>query len=223
MKTDQIVVVLAAIAILAAAVAGCSSNSNQQPQATATPHFVTDLSSLSPAPISPLVDPSAAFAATHDNRDQDARASEGMTGDYISVGTDRSPGILTLTNPKAAEFKTFSFVLLSHLFAAVRDREQSDEITRLKLPSNLRSAIITATLDKDGKLKEIVVEQHSGKGAIDQLLVSAAKQSLWAPNPPKEAAETTGNYQLRINFKMENFASVDGRWVFKTYIGLALL
>jgi hypothetical protein len=217
----------ALVAAIAAGAAGCSSDSADTltPEAVSTPHFVNDLSTLSAQPINPIMDPSAAFAATHAGGDSGAgRANEEAPGTTRHVGNDQNPGVEQLLNPKAAKYASFSGQLVNHLWTAVRKRENDDDIARLNLPSDLQPVVLTATLDSRGRLKEIVLEQHCGKGVVDRMFIGAAKKSLWATNPPREAAMPDGNYRLRVELKLENFASLgDGRWFFKTYVGLALL
>ncbi len=207
--------------------AGCSSDSadTQQPEAVATPHFVSDLSALSSKPINPILDPNAAFAATHVGDDAGSgRADEAAPGTTRNVGTDENPGVEQLLNPKAAQFASFTGLLLQHLWVAVHKAEKHNRIARLRLPRDLRASIIVATLDSHGTLKEIVLEQHCGEGVIDRMFIDAAKKALWATNPPSEAAMPDGNYRVRAVLRMHNFASMDEKtWRFKTYIGMALL
>ena len=114
--------------------------------------------------------------------------------------------------------------MLHHLWVAVRKAENENKIARLKLPRDLQPVVLTATLDSHGKLKEIVLEQHCGKGVVDRMFIDAAKKALWANNPPTEAAMPDGNYRVRAELRLQNFASTDeGLWSFKTYVGLALL
>ncbi|HVA78115.1 MAG TPA: hypothetical protein VNF27_09480 [Candidatus Binataceae bacterium] len=227
MRTRGILVWVALAAAIAVAGAGCSSDSadTQSPEAVSTPHFVNDLSAISAQPINPITDPSAAFAATHANGNSGSgRADEEAPGTVRHVGNDQNPGVEQLLNPKAAKFASFSGLLVHHLWTAVRKRENDDDIARLNLPSDLQPVVLTATMDSRGKLNEIVLEQHSGKGIVDRMFIGAAKKSLWATNPPREAAMPDGNYRVRVELKLENFASMgDGRWFFKTYVGLALL
>jgi hypothetical protein len=126
-------------------------------------------------------------------------------------------------NLKAAQFGEFSGDLLDQLWGQVRLRETDDDIARLKLPDNLQPVILTATLAPDGKLQEIVIDQRSGKAIIDKLFIDACKKSIWTHNPPKAAALPNGTYQVRIEGRIENFASQSNRWTFKTYMGIAVL
>ena len=227
MRLSKFLILVAFAAALAAMGAGCSSDSadNQEPAAVSTPRFVTDLSALSATPINPIMDPSAAFAATHAGGDSGSgRANEEAAGTTRHVGNGQNPGIEQLLNPKAAKFASFCGLLIDHLYVAVRKREKTDEIAQLNLETDLQPVILTATLDPSGKLKEIVLEQHCGKGIVDRMFIDAAKTSLWATNPPKDAAMPDGFYRMRVELKLENYAQMgDNRWFFKTYIGMALL
>jgi len=226
-RLPKFLIFMALAAALAAIGAGCSSDSadTQNPAAVSTPRFVTDLSTLSAQPINPIMDPSAAFAATHAGGGSGLEhANEEAPGTTRHVGNDQNPGVEQLLNPKAAKFANFTGLLVDHLYVAVRKREKTDEIARLNLETDLLPVILTATLDPSGKLKEIVLEQHCGKGILDRMFIDAAKSSLWVTNPPKDAAMPDGFYRMRVELRLENYASMgDNRWFFKTYIGIALL
>lgn len=228
MRLSRILICTALSYALAAALVGCSlfnPPDTEEPGKVSTPHFVNDLSTLSTQPINPIVDPSAAFAATHVyNAPGSERANEEAPGTTRRVGPDQSPGIEKLQNPKAAKFASFSGMLVDRLWQQVYKQEQGEEISRLNLPSNLQPVVLTATLDPNGKLKEIVLEQHCGKGIVDRMFIDAAKKAIWANNPPADAAMPDGFYRLRLELKMEPYASVDNnRKYFKTFVGLSLL
>ena len=101
--------------------------------------------------------------------------------------------------------------------------ERSEEISRTKLPTDLRPVVITAIMDKNGKLTELILEQHSGKARIDQMMLDVCKKSIWYENPPVEALSGNGDYRLTIKLKLENFASSDEHhWSFITDLGLGI-
>jgi hypothetical protein len=214
-----------AIAML---VAGCGSNQPaQQPLAVETPRYLNDLSKLSPQPFTALSHPAAAYAATSGDAENAANARRiylQAPGSSKYVGTDTNPGTEKLLNPKADQYAVFASDLADHLFAELRRREMDDEIARVKLPDDLKPVVITATLDKQGKLTELVLEQHSGKTLVDNLFIDACKKSLWARNPPPGALADTGVYRVRVEGKLTTWASIgDGRWRYKTWIGIGLL
>lgn len=231
MRLSKILVCAALSYALASTLAGCSiwnffdPPDTEAPGAVSTPNFVNDLSTLSPQPINPIMDPSAAFAATHVyNAPGSERANEATPGTVRHVGPDQSPGTEKLQNLKAAKFASFSGMLVDRLWQAVYNQERTPEISRLNLPSDLQPVVLTATLDPSGKLKEIVLEQHCGKGIVDRMFIDAAKSALWADNPPRDAAMPDGFYRVRVELKMEPYASMDNnRKFFKTFVGLALL
>jgi hypothetical protein len=209
-------------------VAGCGSNqAAQQPVAVETPRFVNDLSTLSSQPVTALSHPTAAYAATSSDSD----SSESGRHIYLQapgtnkyVGTDTNPGTEKLLNKKADQYAVFASDLADHLFAELRRREMDDEIARVKLPDDLKPVVITATLNKQGKLTELVLEQHSGKTLVDHLFINACKKALWAHSPPPGALADTGVYRIRVEGKLTTWASIgDGRWRYKTWIGIALL
>jgi hypothetical protein len=137
-------------------------------------------------------------------------------------GTAAAPAHETLLNRKAAEFSEFSRVLLHQVSVAAQELEGADMPTAT-VPENLEPAVLTATMDRHGKLLELVLERHSVSGVVDQLIVKACKRGLWINNPPP-AAQTGGEYRIRIEGRIKNFETTDGKhWTFETNVGLALL
>ncbi len=209
---------------VAAVMAACGASAPAEPEAVSTPHFVNDLSKLSSQPVGGLDNPQAAAAALKGSSDATGHAFEDQPGMQRHVGTDTMPAVEQLMNPKAAQFAEFSGSLLNRLWGQLRLREGDDEIAKIKVPTDIQPVVLTATLSPTGKLEEIVVEQHSGRAIIDKLFIDAAKKAIWAQNPPKAAALPNGTYQVRIQGRIENFASTTANhWTFTTYMGIALL
>ncbi len=213
--------------------AGCGTQ-NQPPVAAPasepTPRVVTDLSSISSAPspsslAPPPVAPASPTPGAAGESSSDAelhRLFLNRPGTARFAGNAAAPGHEELLNVRAAQFAGFSNTLLHRVFNAMQTLEHGD-IASARLPDNLVPAVITATMDKQGKLRELVLERHSGSGAMDRLMIEACKRGLWTSNPPPEAL--SGNeYKFRIEGRLKNFISTDGRhWTFETYVGLALL
>ena len=117
----------------------------------------------------------------------------------------------------------FSAVILDRIYAKLTIAERSEEFSRTRLPTELKAVVLTANLDKSGKLTELVVEQHSGKAKVDQLLIDVCKKSIWYENPPVGALSGDGNYKLTVKMKLENYASSDEHhWSFITDLGLGI-
>jgi len=221
-ETRKVVVSILALLWIAVAIPSCGPSS-QEPEVIATPHFVNDLSSLSSRPVAAISDPHAAYEATKNTEDSSGHAFQDEPGSKRHVGTDAMPATQQLLNPKAAQFAKFSGALLDQLWGQLRLREGDDDISKMRVPETLKPVVLTATLGPEGKLQEIVIEQRSGKAAIDKLFIEAAKKSIWTHNPPKAAAQPNGTYQVRIEGRIENFASNKGKWTFTTYMGIAVL
>ncbi|HUA34874.1 MAG TPA: TonB C-terminal domain-containing protein [Candidatus Binataceae bacterium] len=224
MKASRLLCVGASIA-LAALVSGCSSNNAPQPlpQADAHPHIVTDLSSLSSdtTEFQPKIHSSGLMAKVDDPGS--AQVFQATPGLSREIGTDRTPAFETLLNGKAAQYANFSQTLMERVYAQLRILERTDEISILKLPTEIHPTVVTAIMDRNGKLKEIILEQHSGKTALDKMVIEACKKSLWYPNPPVGALSEGGDYRLTVQVHLENFASQDDRhWDFTTKIGLGI-
>ena len=219
-------------ATLAAAIlfAGCAEQAPPRPVATDTPQpkVVTDLSTLSSAPIEPLhpeaVPTRGSALLQSTSSDPTApRAFLAKPGLERAVGTDKDPGVERLLNDKAAKFANFSQVILERIFSQMRLAEKSEEISRLKLPTDIKPVVITAIMDKDGKLKELIVEQHSGKAVIDKMMLDVCKKAIWYRNPPPAALSGDGDYKFTIEARLENYATMDAmHWSFITHIGLGI-
>jgi len=234
MTIARIGVQAALLVALAASAGGCGAGSRTQavagpePEAAPTARVLTDLSSLSPKPAIQFSAAAAALKPPDVREDAPPSRSPLAFGDVPGsvrhVGTGFNPAVEQLMNAKAAEFANFSYDLMDHVWAAIRVKEQSEEIVKIKLPTELKPVIITATLDKYGMLTELVLEQHSGKSAIDRMFLEACKKSLWSTSPPPSALTPDSVYQARVEFRIENYTTLDGEhWNFKTFMGVGLL
>jgi hypothetical protein len=220
---------LFALAILAA---GCAADDKPPPAnpdpGQPQPNLLRDLSTVSDAPINPLgavKAPARGDALLDDSGPVSAgpRTFEAEPGITRTVGNDANPGTVRLLNTKAAQFGTFAADILNHIYARLMIAERSEEIARTKLPTDLRPVVITAIMDKNGKLTELILEQHSGKARIDQMMLDVCRKSIWYENPPAEALSGNGDYRLTIKLKLENYASSDEHhWSFITDLGLGI-
>jgi len=213
--------------------AGCAADNHDQPppaisDAGPQPKLLTDLSAVSDAHVDPLAIDQVPARGEGLLRD-DAAVSAGprtfQTEPGISrqVGTERNPATVRLLNDKAAQFGNFSAVILNRVYVQLAIAEKSEEISRTKLPDELKAVVITAILDKSGKLTELILEQHSGKAKIDQMMLDVCKKGIWYENPPAAALSGDGNYKLTFRMKLENYASLDERhWSFITDLGLGI-
>lgn len=218
--------------LLAAALiaAGCAQDKPPEaaPGAAPVPQMVTDLSSVSGAAIDPLgthAVPKRGEGLLHESSSGDSgpRTFGAEPGLSRSIGTEANPGEVRLLNDKAAKFANFSQVILERIFAQLRIAEKTEEISRTRLPTDIKPVVITAIMDKNGKLTELVLEQHSGKARIDQMMLTVCKKAIWYRNPPPEALADDGTYRLTIQCRLENYASTDEtHWSFVTRLGLGI-
>jgi hypothetical protein len=219
---------LLAAAIVVAGCAGQDKPPEAAPGAAPVPQMVTDLSSVSGAAIDPLgthAVPKRGEGLLHESSSGDSgpRTFGEEPGLSRSVGTDANPGEVRLLNDKAAKFANFSQVILERIFAQLRIAEKTEEISRTRLPTDIKPVVITAIMDKSGKLTELVLEQHSGKARIDQMMLNVCKKAIWYRNPPREALSADGTYHLTIQCRLENYASTDEtHWSFVTRLGLGI-
>jgi len=237
MRTSRAALPVAA-ALVAIITVGCGSSAKQaksvEPAATSTvvPRVLTDLSSLSEAPLAAELpeDLSAIRDTTgignlesFDNAEAQ-RAYLATPGVTLHVGTDQYPGEEKLLNPKAAKFAEFSRALLNRVYNALHEIELTEQVARHKFSRDLKPVLVTAVLSKEGRLLEIILERHSGQAMMDKLIIDACKKGLWYSNPPQAALTPEGNYRVRLEGKIKNYASMKGeKWRFHTYVGLALL
>jgi hypothetical protein len=221
---------LFAVAILAAGCAADDKPPPPSPDSGPQPKLLSDLSTVSDAHINPLATanaPARGEGLLHDSS-RDAvtagpRTFQTDPGISRVVGNEANPGTVRLLNAKAAQFGDFSGVILDHIYARLIEAERSEEISRTRLPTDLRPVVITAIMNKSGKLTELILEQHSGKAKIDQMMLDVCKKSIWYENPPTAAISDDGTYTLTIKLKLQNYASSDEHhWSFTTDLGLGI-
>jgi hypothetical protein len=219
--------------LLAAAltVAGCADQDKPPepaPGEVPAAKIVTDLSSVSSATIDPLgtsAVPQRGEGLLHSEGGDSSSprtfgAEPGLTR---QAGTDTNPGEQRLLNAKAAKFANFSQVILDRIFAQLQLAEREEEISRTKLPTDIKPVVITAIMDRSGKLTELILEQHSGRARIDQMMIAVCKKAIWYRNPPPEALSGDGNYKLTVQCKLTNYASKDeAHWSFFTSLAVGI-
>ena len=233
----------AALAIMAA---GCSSQqagntAPAPPPATpGSPNVITNLSQLSSSQTDAASLNTAAKVLKSDpSRDDQVAVARGLGRDTPStlrrlyMGHPDSPGYaetliphsqVRLLNAKAAEYTGFSNMMLTQLLSEMVKRERLEPMATLELSEEIKPVILTAVLDDKGNLKELIYQQHSGLAAIDNFVIAACKESLWANNMPKGALSEDGNYRLRIEAQLSKYsADRQGNQTFTTRLGLGIL
>jgi len=224
---------IGAAGLLAAAlaVAGCADQDKPPepaPGEVPAAKMVTDLSSVSSAKIDPLGTNAVPHRGEGLLRDEGGDSSSPRTfgeapGVTRQAGTDTNPGEQRLLNAKAAKFANFSQVILDRVFAQLQLAEREEEISSTKLPTDIKPVVITAIMDRSGKLTELILEQHSGRARIDQMMIAVCKKAIWYRNPPPEALSGDGNYKLTIQCKLTNYASKDeAHWSFFTSLAVGI-
>jgi hypothetical protein len=213
----------------ALAVGGCGYTSPPPPPPAVggdQPHLVTDLSTLSAEPVNPLhtevpqTTNKILAAPSNPNSPVPYQATPGLVR---QAGDDQHPGEQQLLNDKAAKYANFTQVLLDRLYARIALAERTDEVAAVRISTDNKAVIITAILDKKGKLIELIVEQHSGKAIMDKMVLEACKKAIYYNNPPVGAATADGTYKLTIKAKFETYASLDQRhFSFITRLGIGV-
>ncbi len=129
-----------------------------------------------------------------------------------------------LLNAKAAQYSGFSSQMLSQLLKEIVKLEGQPPIDTMVLPDDLKPVIVTAVLNHKGQLRELIFQQHSGVATVDNLVIKACKESLWAGSAPEEALAEDGNYRLRIEAELSNYSADRwGKQEFITRLGLGIL
>ena len=223
-----------AAAIFAAAIfaAGCAANDQPPPppapDAGPQPKLLSSLNDVNATPVNPFAINQVpargeGMLVDHGPSSAGPRTYQIEPGISRVVGNEENPGTVRLLNAKAAKFGTFAGIILDRIYAQLIKAERTEEISRTKLPTEVKAVVITAVLDKRGKLTELILEQHSGKSKIDQMMLDVCRKSIWYENPPVEALSSDGTYQLTIRLKLENYASSDEtHWNFITDLGLGI-
>jgi hypothetical protein len=133
------------------------------------------------------------------------------------------PGDVRLLNAKANQFANFCYQMLRQTLA-VAQKLGPEKLQQRKIPYELKAVVLTAVMDPVGRLRELVVEQHSGEVRVDQVIIEACKQGLWSRNPPVGAIAKDGNYRLLIQGIINNYSvNREGKYTYSTRLGLSLL
>lgn len=197
---------------------GCSSHTEEPTGPTTRVTFATEPDATSTPSTAASADTNAAVQANID-RFFGSTAEQARYADAVT----RQPGDASLGNDKARSFGDFSYILARRTLRAAQDLE-ADKLAHRKMRDDLQQVVLTAVLDQDGRLTEIIIEQHSGDQAVDQLFIAACKKALWSRNPPVEARADDGDYRLRIAGRITNY-SFDryGNYTYRTQLELSLL
>src|SRR5262249_55653917 len=152
------------------------------PPSADQPHVVTDLTSLSSDSVDTYKPRNATPAAklyAKAGDPNEAHVYQEAPGLSKQIGGDKDPATARLLNDKAAKYANFSEALMERIFAQLRALEKEDQIAGHRVPSTIKPTVVTAIMDPDGTLKELILEQHSGKAALDKMVLQACKKGLW--------------------------------------------
>jgi hypothetical protein len=140
----------------------------------------------------------------------------------VHGGAATAAGDRTLLNAKARKFPEFSYALLNQTLAAAQELETA-KLEEHKLPDEIKPMILTALMTPDGKLTDLTIEQHSGVGVVDRIIIDACKKGLWTMNPPEAALAQDGMFRMRIEGVIDNYGyDRQGKSRYITHFGLAL-
>jgi hypothetical protein len=203
------------------------------------PQVITDLSKLSAADTTAVALPpplptasslqstsSVSVAASRNEQLTHKLAADAPQRRYnpeAPSSASQMPGGTRLLNDKARQYANFSDILLTQTLQAAKELE-ADRLADKRIPVELPAVVLTAIMDSEGRLQEIVIEHHSGDLAVDRLFIEACKKGIWSRNPPIGARAVDGNYRVQIEGSVNN-QSFDryGEYTYSTEIGLAIL
>ena len=200
--------------------------------AASQPRVLTDLSRLSAAD-TVAVPGAAATPAPTISADKTRPSTNEVVTHKMAVeapGLRYNPevtqsyrGGVKLLNDKARQFANFSDLLLQQTLRAA-EQAAPDKLENRRVPGDLKPVILTTVLDPQGRLNEIVIDQHSGDLLVDRWFIEACKKGVWSRNPPPGARASDGNYRLRLEGTVIN-ASFDryGIYSYETAVGLSIL
>lgn len=231
------------LAIIILLLAGCSSSNPVPPEparnapavstdAPAGTREVTDLTKLSTADTSMLAPITTNLPALPpSNPDRNASKNEELThrlaanapATRYNVEPSKLKGGSRLLNDKARQYAEFADLLLNQTLKAAQTMAP-DKLRQHRVPSDLAPTALTAVMDGEGRLNEIIIEQHSGDLLVDKLFIEACKQGIWSRNPPPGARAGDGTYRVRVEGKVYN-QSYDryGEYSYDTELGLSIL
>jgi hypothetical protein len=230
-----------ALSSTSAARSPSSSPSTPPPpsEAAGSPHVITNLSQLSSSETDAASLNTAAKVLKTEPAKDEAAVARGLGRDSPStlrrlfLDHPESPRYaetmiphtqIRLLNAKAAEFPGFSKMMLTQLLNEVVKEEHQEPMVSLELSEETKPVVLTAILDDKGQLRELIYQQHSGLAAIDNFVVGACKESLWANNMPAGALSKEGDYRLRIEAQLSKYsADREGNQTFTTRLGLGIL
>lgn len=203
-------------------------------QAPDRPEVVTDLSTLSkadtyapPAAIMLRATPAPKSPGASRNQDAAGRIAASAPETAYQQGASSVPagakGQSRLLNTKAQKYAEFSYVLLNRTLKAA-ELDAPGRLSQRRVPDDLKTTVLTAVMDSQGRLNEIIINQHSGDLAVDKLFIEACKKGIWSRNPPLGAQDSDGNYRVQVQGTIFN-VSFDryGAYSYETDIGIGLL
>ena len=118
----------------------------------------------------------------------------GQRGTFDSL-PDVAQGSLTMLNTKADRFAPFVRRVGTRVFQNMIIYQRRD-LGPDEVMAAHDTVTVRATLDRNGKLKDIDVEERSGSLAVDQTLLDALRQAAFDANPPPSAANAAGEFEF---------------------------
>ena len=194
------------------------------------PQVVTDLTKLSDAStagLAPPDQPSPAPAETNPRASRNEVLTHQLAASApatrYNVVPSKLKGGSRLLNDKARQYANFADLLLDQTLKAAQSMAP-DKLGQHRVPSDLAPTTLTAVMDAEGRLKEIIIEEHSGDLSVDRLFIEACKKGIWSRNPPPGARASDGTYRLRVEGMVYN-TSYDryGEYSYDTELGLSIL
>jgi hypothetical protein len=193
---------------------------------------VTDLSKLSEASTTALPPPDQPSIAPDNSSGNDDSSGNAVISHQLAANAPNTRWNVTpttfkggsrLLNDKARQFADFTDILLDQTLKAAQTMAP-DKLSQHRVPEDLVPTTLTAVMDSEGRLREIIIDQHSGDLQVDQLFIEACKKGIWSRNPPPGARDSDGKYRLRVEGTVNN-QSYDryGQYSYDTELGMGIL
>ena len=127
------------------------------------------------------------------------------TFDYLP---DIQRGDVTLLNTKANEFAPFVRRVGERVFQHLVIRQRALQLQQILSAHD--AVEMRVTLDAQGKLKSVRVENHSGSASMDDTLSEAVNTAAFDNNPPKAAANSSGEFEFVFAAQLRAYAPGQG-------------
>ena len=124
----------------------------------------------------------------------------GPRGTFDSL-PDVGQGSMTMLNTKADRFAPFVRRVGTRVFQNLLIF-QRQHLALNDIIAAHEAVTVRCLLDKEGRLKDVMVEDRSGSLAVDQTLLDALREAAFDANPPPSAANAKGEFEFLFESRL---------------------